>query len=125
MLDKLRKPRVNQENIQEVRPPVDIYETEKGIVLEVDMPGVNRNTLDVELHGDNLRIVGTKNKDQVSDKQAILYQERYPNIEYRREFQLNAEVDRQNIKANYQNGTLTINLVKSKEAQPKKINILS
>ena len=125
MLDKLRKPRVNQENIQEVRPPVDIYETEKGIALEVDMPGANRDTLDVELHGNNLRIVGTKNKDQASDKQAIVYQERYPNVEYRREFQLNAEVDRQNIKANYQDGTLTINLVKSQEAQPKKINISS
>lgn len=123
MLDKFIGNRGVQNNYQIVRPPVDIYETEKEVVLCIEMPGVGKDTLNVELQGSNLIIHGVKKKDNIEEKYNALYNERHIAAEYRREFQLNSEVDRQKIAANYQNGVLKVTLVKSQEAQPQKIAI--
>ena len=123
MFDKFIGNRAAQNYNQIVRPPVDIYETEKEIVLCIEMPGVSKETLNVELQGSNLTIHGFKKKDNIEEKYHALYNERHTAAEYRREFQLNSEVDRQKITANYINGVLKVTLVKSQEAQPQKIAI--
>ena len=123
MFDKFIGNRVAQNYNHIVRPPVDIYETEKEVVLCIEMPGVSKETLNVELQGSNLTIHGLKKKDNIEEKYHALYNERHTAAEYRRDFQLNSEVDRQKITANYINGVLKVTLVKSQEAQPQKIAI--
>ena len=106
-----------------VRPPVDIYETDREVILNIEMPGVSKDTLNVELQGNNLTIQGKRKKDNIEEKYNALYNERCTSAEYYREFQLNSEVDRQKIIANYLNGVLKVTLVKSHEALPQKIAI--
>jgi len=124
MLEKFRRNNELQIDLQVVRPPVDIYETEKEIVLNLDMPGAGKETLNVELQGNNLTIHGFKKKDQIEEKYHVLYSERNTAVEYQRVFQLNSEVDREKISANYQNGVLKLVLVKSQEALPQKIAVV-
>jgi len=123
MFDKFIGNRGTQNYSHIVRPPVDIYETQKEVVLCIEMPGVGKETLNVELQGSNLTIHGLKKKDNIEEKYHALYNERHTAAEYRRDFQLNSEVDRQKITANYINGVLKVTLVKSQEAQPQKIVI--
>ncbi|MBF0571714.1 MAG: Hsp20/alpha crystallin family protein [Candidatus Omnitrophica bacterium] len=123
MFDKIKGNWETQNNHHIVRPPVDIYETDKEVVLCVEMPGVGKDTLNVEIQGSNLTINGIRKKDHIEEKYNAIYNERYTAVEYRREFQLNAEVDQHKITANYQNGVLKVTLVKSQEAQPQKIAI--
>ncbi len=106
-----------------VQPPVDITETENAVVIELDMPGVQKDALSVELCGDQLVVRGVRKKDKIEEEYTSIYQERYADLEYRRTFELNTDVDKENISANYQNGVLKITLAKAKEAQPQKIEI--
>ena len=123
MLDKFKKNKGTQDRVPIVRPAVDIYETDKAICLEVDMPGIAKEDLSVEVRDNTLILKGIKRRDKEEEKGDVVYQERYPEVEYHREFALSAEVDSQNIKAAYRNGTLTVTLVKKQEAQPQKIAI--
>ncbi len=123
MLDKLKKNRATQDRVPVVRPAVDIYETDKAICLEVDIPGITKEDLTVEVRDNSLILKGVRRRDKVEEKADVIYQERYPEVEYRREFALSAEVDQQNIQAAYRNGTLTVTLIKKQEAQPQKIAI--
>ncbi len=102
---------------------VDVCETEKEIILTVDMPGVDRKTLNVDLQGDQLTIVGHKPKDVLDGKYTPYYEERASGIDYYRTFQISSEIDREKIRAEYTNGVLEIRLGKSQEVQPKKIEI--
>ena len=105
------------------QPAVDIIETDSSVILEIDMPGVQKDSLNVELIGDQLIVGAIRKTDALDDRYAVVYQERYHNLEYRRVFQLNAEVDKENISADYQNGVLKIILAKVRQAQPQKIEI--
>ena len=120
-IDKFKKE--PQEPKRCVCSAVDVCETEKEIILTVDMPGVDRKTLNVDLQGDQLTIVGHKPKDVLDGKYTPYYEERASGIDYYRTFQISSEIDREKIRAEYTNGVLEIRLGKSQEVQPKKIEI--
>jgi len=124
MLPKLKDRELTQQNKKVVQPTVDIYETEKGVIVEAELPGVNKDGLNVEVLNDQLTITGSRKKAQ-SEGYAALYQECESDVEYRRAFQLNSEIDQQSIKADFKGGLLRVNLTKSQETQPRKININS
>ncbi len=123
MIHKSRSTRAAQHDHRIVRPPVDIYETDKEIMLYVEMPGVSKDTLDIELQGTSLTISAFRKKEHINGKYAELYNERFTEIEYLREFQLNADIDRHKLLANYLNGVLEVILVKSHASTPQKIPI--
>jgi len=125
MVNLLKKSLKNDEQVKVIRPPVDIATKKNQVILEVELPGVNKDTVNVELQNNTLSISGRKTKDKIEEKYTAIYQERNTAVEYRREFELNSEVDHKNIKANFNNGVLRVSLSKSKEAQPKKIDITS
>lgn len=102
---------------------VDVYETEQEVVLTIDMPGVDRKTLNVDLQGDQLTISGHKPKEDFNGKYTPFYEERISGVNYYRTFQISSEIDRANINANYADGILEVRLRKSKDVQPKRIEI--
>ena len=124
MFNRLKNNKASND-IPVVRPNADIYETEKEIVLELEFPGIQKESLTVEIEGDSLVISGVKKRDATEEKYTALYQERDISVEYRREFQLNVEVDHQKISASYQEGVLKIVLVKAQTTQAQKITIAS
>lgn len=103
-------------------PAVDIYETEKEIVVLADMPGVDEKNIDITLEKNILSIKG--NVDAFSPKNYTLGYSEYQVGDYERSFTIDHEtIDRDNIKAQYQNGVLTLHLLKAEPMQPKKISV--
>jgi HSP20 family protein len=103
-------------------PPVDIFETEHEVVLEAEMAGVPKEGAQLAIEGDELTITGNTAESDLPKEYTPLYAERRPR-QYRRVFVLGAEVQKDKIRAHYENGLLRINLPKAEKPQPKKIAI--
>ena len=102
-------------------PAVDILETEKDVLLLADMPGVDENTVDIELEKNVLTITGRVENGHVKDA-AMMYSE-YEIGDYERVFTLSDRIDRDKIVATVKNGVLRLELPKAEEVTPKKIGI--
>ena len=102
-------------------PAVDIVETDVGITLLADMPGVSTDRLNVKVEGENLTIEGRAQVD-VPDNIELLHGEvRTPY--FRRTFALSRDLDAAKIEATLRNGVLQMHIPKSEEAKPKRIEV--
>ena len=101
-------------------PDVNIYETEQGFVLQAEMPGVNKEGLEVTLEGSTLTFVGRRADSAV--KGTPLYRESRP-MNYRRAFELDPSIDTGRIEAEMHQGLLTLRLPKAERVKPRKIEI--
>ncbi len=115
--------RKKEENVNPVvAPNANIYDQNKDIILEVEMPGVNKSTLDISLEGDVLTIRGKRDIDSVSKDYQLIHQERH-SVEFLRSFEINTDIDRNDIQAEYADGVVKVILKKSEQVLPKKIEI--
>jgi HSP20 family protein len=103
-----------------VSPEVNIFETKDGYVLQAEMPGVNKDGLDVTLEGNELTIVGRRS-DQPA-KGELRYRESQPR-DYRRVFELDPAIDTGQINAKVEQGVLTLHLPKSEKVKPRKVTV--
>jgi len=108
-------------NVKTFVPRVDIYETKDSLFLIADMPGVDEQSVDVELEKNILTIAGRVDPAEAKDK-SIVYSE-YEIGDYERIFTLSDEIDRDKIYATVKNGVLRLELPKAEKAKPKKITI--
>ncbi len=102
-------------------PQVDIYETQEGLWLWADMPGVDVQSLNVHLDNGVLTIegqVGVKEYENTTP----LYTE-YNVGNYVRRFTLSNDVDTDHIVARMQNGVLALEIPKSERAKPRRIAV--
>jgi HSP20 family protein len=102
-------------------PQVDIYETQEGLWLWADMPGVDEQSLNVHLDNGVLTIEG---QVDVKDYENVtpLYTE-YNVGNYVRRFTLSNDVDTDRIVARMQNGVLALEIPKSERAKPRRITV--
>jgi HSP20 family molecular chaperone IbpA len=102
-------------------PATDIFETDDALTVVMEMPGVEKQDLDVELERDVLRVEG---RIKLSKYEGLdpLYSE-YNVGHFARSFSLSNKVDGQRIGAVLENGLLTLTLPKVEEARPKRIPI--
>jgi HSP20 family molecular chaperone IbpA len=108
-------------NVKTFVPRVDIYETKDSIFLIADMPGVDENTVDVELEKNILTITG-KVEDGMLKDHTLIFSE-YEVGDYERSFTLSDEIDREKINATVKQGVLRLELPKAEKIKPKKIAI--
>ena len=101
-----------------VSPEVNIFETCDGYVLEAEMPGVNKDGLEVTLENDTLTFVGRRNHE--TPKAQLLHRESRT-IDFRRVFELDPAIDTGRITARMEQGILTLNLPKAEKVKPRKI----
>ena len=120
-LNRLKKK--SDESRAVIVPPVDSFETEKEIVLNVELPGVARNSLHLEIKDDQLTVSANRMEDSLGTAYSSIYHERAAGIHYQRVFQVNTEIDRDKIQAVYDLGVLRIVLPKAQSALPQKIAI--
>jgi HSP20 family molecular chaperone IbpA len=106
-----------------IRPLVDIFETEDGITLLADMPGVSKEGLNLRIEGANLLVEGTIGIAPEQQMSALYADVR--STLYRRSFVLGNELEAQNIDANLQDGVLTVRIPKRAELRPRKIEVRS
>jgi HSP20 family protein len=104
---------------QYIVPPVDIYETADGLVVKADLPGVEKDGLDVRVENSLLTIRGKAAHVAPGDP---VYRE-YELMNFFRQFELNEQIDRSNISADLKQGVLTLNLPKAEAAKPRQIEI--
>jgi len=108
-----------REEAQTMTPAVDIFEIEDGLAVVADMPGVEKDAVDVRVENDVLTISGKAVSKECGDS---LYRE-FGLTHYFRQFQLNSHVDQEKIKAEMKYGVLTIQLPTAEKAKPKKITV--
>jgi HSP20 family molecular chaperone IbpA len=102
-------------------PPIDIYETDEGLVLLADLPGVNQQGVELQVQDNRLTLFG-RGKSSVPPEARVVYRE-YQEGDYLRSFILSDEVDHQRIRARLTNGVLEVVLPKAPRVQPRKIQV--
>lgn len=118
---------VNNDNVQgreETRaryltPAVDIFETEAGLTLVADVPGLSKDELNVGIDKGVLTIEGEVGA--INGANGLLNE--FAVAGYHRQFRLSEEIDPERTTAELNNGVLTLHLPKAEAAKPKKIAI--
>ncbi len=103
-----------------VIPVVDVYETEGGVFIMFDMPGVPKENIDVHISRDELEVTGKIEREE--RKGSVLYSE-ICHSDYGRTFTLPEVIDKEKITAKLENGVLTLTLPKVEKVKPKEISI--
>jgi HSP20 family molecular chaperone IbpA len=103
------------------RPSVDICETEEALWLWADMPGVDENTVDVQLNEGVLSIEG---KVTLEDYENLVPRYTEYNVgNFVQRFTVPSQIDVERIRAKMSNGVLELELGKVERAKPRRIEI--
>lgn len=103
-----------------VLPEVNIFEEKDGYTLEAEMPGVSKEGLEVLLQGNELTIVG--HRQRAAGPGELIFRESHT-ADYRRVFELDPAIDVSRIVAKMNQGVLTLTLPKSEEVKPRRIAV--
>ena len=99
----------------------DIYETDDALTVVMEIPGVEKKDVEVNVENDVLRVEGRVDFTKYEGLEP-LYTE-YNVGHFARSFTLSNRIDQQQIAAQLEDGVLTLTLKKAKEAMPRKIAI--
>jgi HSP20 family protein len=102
-------------------PTTDIFETEDALTVVMELPGVEKQAIDVSVENDTLRIDARIDFTKYEDLEP-LYTE-YNVGHFARSFTLSNKIDQQQISAQIDDGVLTLTLKKAKEALPRRIAV--
>jgi len=103
-------------------PLVDVHETKDSILLQVELPGVKQEDIQVSIEGDTLTLKGERKREtEVKEDQYHRVERSYGRFE--RSILLPSVVDSGRVKATYRDGVLGIQLPKKEEAKPKEIKV--
>lgn len=102
-------------------PNTDIHETDEALTLVMEMPGVEKKDVSIDLENDILRVEGRIDFSKYDGMEPV-YTE-YNVGHYTRSFSLSGKVDQEKISAQLEDGVLTVAVPKAAEAQPRKIAI--
>lgn len=102
-------------------PAVDIFETDKALILLADLPGVNAKDLTIDLKEGVLALSTQMELPEVSNEAFILKE--YQTGNYYRKFNLSDVIDQSKIEAELKDGVLRLTLPKVEAASPRKIEV--
>ncbi len=102
-------------------PPIDIYDSEDGLILEADLPGVSLETLDLQIEDNKLTLFGRVRSKLPAGARAV-HQE-YSVGDFLRSFILSDNVDHDRITAKLNNGVLRVELPRAEETKPRRIQV--
>jgi HSP20 family protein len=112
----------DESNLTSWAPAVDIFETEHELVVKADLPDVDPKDLDIRVENNILTIRGERKfEKKVSEDKYLRVERAYGS--FSRSFSLANTVNAEAIKADYQNGVLTLTIPKREEAKPKQIKV--
>jgi len=108
-------------DIPHIAPLVDIYENKDEILLHVDMPGVDKKDITVNIDNGKLYLSGIRKIEAIGSVQW----EEFGNLEYMRTFSVPQTIDSAKVNAELKDGVLRLHLPKSEAAKPRQIEIKS
>ena len=103
-------------------PLTDIYETPEEVVVVTDIPGVSKDEVEVTTSEDTLTIKAESSEDKEVRKEDFYLRER-GQISYVRKVPLPKKVKPKEVKAEYQNGTLTVKMPKQDKEEKTSVSI--
>ena len=104
-------------------PPIDIFETDEGLVLLADLPGVTSETLELQVQDNKLTLFG-RVQPSLGNGARLVHQE-YQVGNFLRSFILSDEVDHERITAKLNQGVLEVTLPRVKRTEPRRIHVSS
>lgn len=102
--------------------PMDICEREKEFVVRANLPGIKKEDIKVSVHDNELIIEGKQNTEKKEENQNVYRYERYKG-NYRRVVSLPDVCDTENVKANLNDGVLTLVIPKKEPLPAKEIKV--
>lgn len=110
-----------RKELSRFRPATDILEREDGFHIFMDMPGVSKGDMAIDLEEDELTVTGRSNQCSAPGEKFLEAQ--FGECEFVRAISISDIVDREHIKASLENGVLELFLPKVEKVQPKRITI--
>jgi HSP20 family protein len=104
-----------------VFPAVNIYESDKDYVIEAELPGMEKEDIDIQVAGNRITIGGELKENQMENVSYHRKERGYG--KFSRTFTLPDDVDTDSVSAEFVNGCLRVTIGKSEKAQPRKIEI--
>ena len=104
------------------RPVVDIYDSEKAIIINAELPGVTKDSITLDVKENILTLKGERKSDEEASKEKYYRMERCFGT-FERAFTLPSTVDPTKISANFKDGILKIEIPKPEGKKPKQISI--
>lgn len=105
---------------QFVAPTASVLENAEGYQLQVEMPGVNKQGLEISTEGNELTIIGRRSLPTIEGS-LIHNESRREN--FRRTFEIDPSIDVNKINARIDQGLLTVMLPKAEHVKPRRITV--
>ena len=103
-------------------PPINFHVTDEAAIVEMAIPGVNQDEVNMSVTGDTLTISGEVKRRQQSQAGQAFVQEIFEG-QFQRSFTLPFQVDADKASASYENGMLNLTLPKAESIKPRKIQV--
>ena len=103
-------------------PAVDVQETDKAFVFVAELPGLGKEDIEITLEDNLLTVSGEREFDEKEEGETYHRVERAYG-KFSRSFSLPSQVDNTKVEASFEEGLLKIEVPKSEQAQPRKIEI--
>src|SRR5438067_8929992 len=103
-----------------ITPPASVTEIADGYMLEIEMPGVKKDGLDISVENNELAIIGRRSLPAVEG--TLLHRESRPE-NFRRTFELDPSIDAEKISAKIEQGVVSLTLLKAEQVKPRKITV--
>jgi len=103
-----------------VTPAANISAGKAGYFIEMEMPGVNKDGVEITVDGNELTVIGRGRLDLPDGE--LVYFESTP-ADFRRTFELSADVDTSKIEAHMEQGILKLRLPRREDFKPRKIPV--
>ena len=105
---------------QFITPPASVTDTADGYMLEIEMPGVKKDGLDISVENHELTIIGRRSAPATEG--TVIHRESRPE-NFRRTFELDPSIDANKISAKIDQGLMTLTLPKAEHVKPRKITV--
>lgn len=103
-------------------PAMDLLEDDNQFILRADLPGVNREDIEIQVANGVLHVSGERKPlPEDENRSYYLFERRYG--KFARAITLPASVGSENIQATFRDGVLTVTLPKTEEARPRRIQV--
>jgi HSP20 family protein len=107
--------------VVEGQPPIDLWETEDALFVELEVPGLKSDQVEVLVVGHQLTVKLNRPEPE-GDGMAYHRRER-PTGTFARAIELPVDVDAEKVEAHIERGVMTIRLPKAEKARPRKIQV--
>jgi HSP20 family protein len=102
-------------------PVADIFETVQALTVVLELPGVDKESVEVSIENDVLTIEGRIDFSKYEGLQPLYTEYNIGN--YSRSFQISSKIEQDSISAELKDGVMTLVLPKAEKAKPRRINV--